>query len=1089
MQWYIFLWRNLVYYRSSHIWLMLGTLISTAIIVGALGVGDSLRYSLGQISFQRLGKVEYSFSSGRLVQIRLAREMSSRGKMEVSYALKLGSFAKSKDATISGVQLWCVDSLFWKQNEGDSPYLREDEAIVNFRLARTLGLKEGDSFLLRVDKASFFPKESSFSARGQDSFPLRLHIKKIARDWGNFDLSIHQIAPYNVFVSYEWVCKQLSVTDYANVFLVYDSQGMSLDKTNNILENCFQLEDIGVRLEADPEKSALYLKSPRVFLDDALAKAALMCDPQAQGILAYFVNSIQKGEKSTPYSFLCGAGFPFVPNDIKDGEILVNEWLAQDLSVVPGDRVEIAYFIPGDLRKMEESRSSFVVKKILPMGRETIAPYLMPDFPGLATSENCRDWNAGISIDFSKIRKKDEDYWKDYKGTPKGFISLQKAQTLWNSRYGSFTAIRYPYKSPKEILDTLQKSLSAKDFGLGFSDIRKQSLEASMQGVDFAQLFLGLSFFLVVAALLLLGLLFYWNMENRSQENASLMALGFFPSEIRRFYLYEGGIIVLASTILGTGAGILYTKVILYALVNFWNNAVRTSSLLFHIEISSLVAGFLGSLSMALATIVWTSCRFSLSPKQEWDRESLAYLPEESSQTRKICAFCLFLCITGVCGILFWASQGKGQEFAGAFFGAGFLMLCASILLCYLLFVYGKKLSKKFRFTPFVYIVRNCLRRKGRSLITIALLSCSLFLVVSVASNRIDLTLSASERTSGTGGFALWCETSLPFFHNPGTQEGRYELGLSEIQEKDWDILAIRSRKGDDASCLNLNRVSQPSLCGIPTRAFAEYKPFSFVAWENKRLENPWLFLEKEISPDVIPAFADYNTIVWGLGKKIGDRLQYQDETGKTFYIQLVAALSDSIFQGQILIAEHFFLQHFPSDAGIKKFLVYTKHPQSLSKDIARAMEDYGIEIVETQDRLYEFQKVPNTYLNIFLALGGLGIVLGTCGLAVLIKRNILERTREIAILQSLGFRNQEILAFLMAEYLFLVLLAMACAFVCSFISLLPAMRFSYHQIPWIWISALFLGIFLNALAWVFYSTRSALGGFRKPCNMDRQLF
>ena len=47
---------------------------------------------------------------------------------------------------------------------------------------------------------------------------------------------------------------------------------------------------------------------------------------------------------------------------------------------------------------------------------------LMPDFPGLAKAESTENWDAGFPIQMSKIRPKDEKYWKDFRGTPKAFV-------------------------------------------------------------------------------------------------------------------------------------------------------------------------------------------------------------------------------------------------------------------------------------------------------------------------------------------------------------------------------------------------------------------------------------------------------------------------------------------------------------------------------------------------------------------------------------------------------------------------------------------------------------------------------------------
>ena len=55
--------RNIIYYRYTHVWVILGVMISTAILVGALLIGDSVRYSLKRIVSNRLGNTEYAIVS------------------------------------------------------------------------------------------------------------------------------------------------------------------------------------------------------------------------------------------------------------------------------------------------------------------------------------------------------------------------------------------------------------------------------------------------------------------------------------------------------------------------------------------------------------------------------------------------------------------------------------------------------------------------------------------------------------------------------------------------------------------------------------------------------------------------------------------------------------------------------------------------------------------------------------------------------------------------------------------------------------------------------------------------------------------
>jgi putative ABC transport system permease protein len=184
-----------------------------------------------------------------------------------------------------------------------------------------------------------------------------------------------------------------------------------------------------------------------------------------------------------------------IPMNMQDDEILINQWLADDLEAKEGDLVDLTYFVIGPMRKLVEQKSVFRVRQILPMDGPAVDPELMPDFPGLADVENCRDWEPGIPIDLNRIRPKDEDYWDRYRGTPKAFVTLEAGQTLWANRYGNLTAVRYPRsnESKQLIANRLLSVVDPASVGLYFQPVRARGIKAGSEATDFGQLFLGLS--------------------------------------------------------------------------------------------------------------------------------------------------------------------------------------------------------------------------------------------------------------------------------------------------------------------------------------------------------------------------------------------------------------------------------------------------------------------------------------------------------------------------------------------------------------------------------------------------------------------
>ena len=124
--------------------------------------------------------------------------------------------------------------------------------------------------------------------------------------------------------------------------------------------------------------------------------------------------------------------------------MIINRWMAEDLSVNEGDTIQMYWYSPDSLNKLIEKSSEFIVKRIVDMKGIWSDSLLMPDFPGISGKESCSDWDAGVPIKMNDIRRKDEDYWNKYRGTPKAFISYDKGKKLWGNNFGPATAIRFP---------------------------------------------------------------------------------------------------------------------------------------------------------------------------------------------------------------------------------------------------------------------------------------------------------------------------------------------------------------------------------------------------------------------------------------------------------------------------------------------------------------------------------------------------------------------------------------------------------------------------------------------------------------------
>src|SRR6185295_4685596 len=137
--------------------------------------------------------------------------------------------------------------------------------------------------------------------------------------------------------------------------------------------------------------------------------------------------------------------------------------------------------------------------------------------------------------------------------------------------FGTVTAIRWQTggdtgQVARAVQQGVQKNLKPANIGLTMEPLRERALAAVAQGQDFGELFLGLSFFLIAAALILVAMLFQFGIEQRMSEVGLLLALGFLPKQVRRLFMREGIALSIVGAVAGTGLAVLYAQLMLRAL-------------------------------------------------------------------------------------------------------------------------------------------------------------------------------------------------------------------------------------------------------------------------------------------------------------------------------------------------------------------------------------------------------------------------------------------------------------------------------------------------------------------------------------------
>jgi hypothetical protein len=362
---------------------------------------------------------------------------------------------------------------------------------------------------------------------------------------------------------------------------------------------------------------------------------------------------------------------------------------------------------------------------------------------------------------------------------------------------------------------------------------------------------------------------------------------------------------------------------------------------------------------------------------------------------------------------------------------------------------------------------------------------------VAVGANRLDADRDATSRAAGTGGFALFGESTLPVVRDLNTASGWEFFGLDDEMMKGVSAVPFRLRDGDDASCLNLNRAQVPRLLGVNPESMAKRNAFTFAKSLNASDEvNPWLMLNREervaraeaAQNDAIPAIGDAASIQWALGKKLGDTISYTDEHGRSFDVRLVGGLSGSILQGYLIIDEAEFVKRFPGESGHRLFLIDVASDsepavQQVSAGLSRGLRDVGLELTSTTRRLAALNAGQNTYLNTFQVLGGLGLLLGSAGLGVVVLRNVLERRGELALLQAIGFRRRSLRWLVLSEHGGLLTLGLGVGMLAALIAVLPVLLVPGARVHSIALTLTLIGVMVSGLAWTWFATWMALRG------------
>ncbi len=1097
-------WDSLKFYRGQNFLLAMTVALCVAVITGALLVGDAIRGSLRDISLRRLGKIESVLAAEHFFHAGLSADETCTAAISLPGTAEFQ--AKTGTRRANGVQVYGVDAhfgAFWEDSgilddarKPETAEISPREVVLNEPLAARLGVKTGDSVMLRIPAVTDIPAESVMGEKADTAVALRVMVKRVipADGAGSFSLRPGQQTPLVAYVSREWLGEMVKQDGGANL-LLSRKKAAEMDVTL-----APRLADVGLRYEvcgAEGEKYGNFT-SDQMLIPHTLQRAVMEVQGakkpgvKMEPVLVSLANEMcvvrtadannvdmKHAGRAVPYSTLAATDLHGM-NALAEDEIALNAWMAEELAAKTGDRVRVTYFSPdGHGGAMTEVEAEFRVAKIVPMTFPWTDENWTPKIVGITDQLKMGQWTAPFPFHPEKIRAEDDAYWEKYRAAPKGFVSLAAGRKLWGSRFGDATSVRVyvdenapggdtKNETPAFLADVKNWMPTAAEMGLAFTPVRENLLKASAGATPFDGLFLALSFFVILAAVMLITLLFGLFVDARRRQVGILAALGWNEKRIRTLFFREGLMVAGVGTLLGVTLGVAYAAGVIYALKTVWIGAVGTQEIGFYWTWRSLVLGAGCGVGLAVM-VMWWSVRTlrARSPRElaegaADDADAVNDAKKKSGWRRRLSrifsrrfsmiAGFLLLAVTAV-----WMGDVFRQNFrrptqddmvlAGIFFGCGSLLLTSQL---FLLDVYWRRPWRKnavskndaekdthaASFQVKTLAARNIRRQSVRSLLIVGMLASTAFLILAIGAFRMDPAGVDANMDAFQGGVGFFTQTDIPVTYSPAVPADRESLGFSQTEETRLagePIFAFRMRDGDNATCANLYRPQEPVILGLPA-AFCEKSGFT---WANRgdtpAGESPWTLLDNELPAGKdgirqLPVILEQNTAMYMMHfyRGPGDSLIVTSGRGEKIRLMVVAVLGNSVMQGYFMASESLLVKYFPEVEGFR-MLAVLETPENKAKlpEMARILDvrlgDFGVHTETAAARASRLLTVQNTYLSAFQALTALGLILGTLGLVAVQMRNMLERRGEFAMMRAVGFSRRKLLWLCLLENLTLL--------------------------------------------------------------------
>lgn len=408
--------KSLLHFRRTNLAIALGVAAATAVLTGALIVGDSMRNSLRELTLERLGMIDEIILADGFFAESLTETLRATTGFKENYKQAIpailfpgGTVQNATDSTrrTGQVTVLGITPEFWKfeqSSELNRKELDENSIIINQAVADDLQISKADVesgnalITVRVPKRSQLPADSALGKK-DDLIESIVDLKVIQivpmSGLGRFGLYPSQADPYNVYVSIKLLQNSLarsvlqhkSDSAQANIILI-SGRGPALpsetDSEQLRLSLRPSLEDYGLSLKRatqtfsdENEEQTVFdywsLSSDRLVLNEEVTSSTAEAFPSAMPIFTYLANDIRRSEMDSgiPFSMIAAVDFnnQFSPTSAISGdpiksitanEIILNQWAADDLNATKGDSVVVTFFEPETTHGSQKEKSAIL---------------------------------------------------------------------------------------------------------------------------------------------------------------------------------------------------------------------------------------------------------------------------------------------------------------------------------------------------------------------------------------------------------------------------------------------------------------------------------------------------------------------------------------------------------------------------------------------------------------------------------------------------------------------------------------------------------------------------------------------------------